>query len=204
MALEALSKNQTIDVGVQEYEQTGFFIARENLKLADLFLRSGQKRALKGEMAKAQQQQESNSKAQQEAAINIQKEKQATLQMEAQTKSTIEMALSQNRQKEVILQGIFGIFQKGTPMPEELKELSNEIIKNVGMPLFAQNQQIQQQLEQQSEDAMKGQEQPQEQQGEQPQQEGSPQDQQQDQQASPEQQQQMQQAQMQQQGQPMQ
>jgi acyl CoA:acetate/3-ketoacid CoA transferase alpha subunit len=32
-------------------------------------------------------------------------------------------------------------------MPQELSELSQEVIKNVGMPLFAQNQEMQQQMQ---------------------------------------------------------
>lgn len=122
-------------------------IARENLKLADLFLRSGQKRALKGEMQKAQQQSKMNADTQQQAGIAVEQSKQQTLQIELQTKTAIEMALSANKQKETLMQGIFGIYQKGIPMPAELQDLANEIIKNVGIPLFAQNIQMQQQMQ---------------------------------------------------------
>ena len=121
-------------------------IARENLKLADLFLRGGQKRALKGEMEKAQQQSKMNADTQQQAGIAVEQSKQQTLQIELQTKTAIEMALSANKQKETLMQGIFGIYQKGIPMPAELQDLANEIIKNVGIPLFAQNMQMQQQI----------------------------------------------------------
>ena len=47
--------------------------------------------------------------------------------------------LSENKQKEVILTGIFGIYQKGLQMPSELKGLETEILRNVALPLFAQN-----------------------------------------------------------------
>ena len=125
-------------------------IARENLKLADLFLRGGQKRALKGEMQKAQQQSKMNADTQQQAGLAVEKAKQETMQMELQTKTAIEMALSANKQKETLMQGIFGIYQKGIPMPAELQDLAKEIINNVGIPLFLSNQQSQQQYAQQA------------------------------------------------------
>ena len=59
--------------------------------------------------------------------------------MEVGMKSEMELALSAERQKETILNGIFSIYAKGTPMPAELQGLTKEIITNVGLPLFAQN-----------------------------------------------------------------
>lgn len=59
--------------------------------------------------------------------------------MEIQKKGQIETALSMQRQKETILTGIFGIYQKGIPMPQELKMLEAEVLQNVALPLFAEN-----------------------------------------------------------------
>lgn len=114
-------------------------IARENVKLAELYFRQGQKRAIKGEAEKSQKQQEQNGKIQQDAAVAAEEAKSKSMQMEIQMKSQIEIILSSEKQKEIILAGIFGIYQKGVAMPPELQSLSKEIIQNVGLPLFAQN-----------------------------------------------------------------
>ena len=64
----------------------------------------------------------------------------------------METALSAAKQKEIILTGIFGIYAKGVPMPAELQGLTNEIIKNVGLPLFAENIQNQQAIQEGAEE----------------------------------------------------
>jgi len=130
-------------------------IARENIKLAEIYYRQGQKRAIKGRAEQAQQQSEMNGKIQQESGIAVEKEKQNTMAAEVSMKSQLELALAAEKQKEIILTGVFGIYAKGVPMPPELQSLTQEIITNVGLPLFAQNmanaQAIQQGAEEQQE-----------------------------------------------------
>jgi len=89
------------------------------------------------------------------------------MQDEVEAKGMIESLMSKEKQKEIILTGIFGIYQKGVPMPPELTGLRDEIIKNVGIPLFAQNveavsqmQQAQQQPDNEQQENMTGQQEP--------------------------------------------
>lgn len=126
-------------------------IARENVKLAEIYMRGGQKRAIKGRMDQAEHQAKMNADAQQQSAVVAEEEKRKSLEMEMTVKAQVEGALSEAKQKEVILTGIFGIYQKGVPMPPELQGLAQEIIKNVGLPLFAQNVQAEQQMQEAAE-----------------------------------------------------
>ena len=139
-------------------------IAKKDTQLAENYFRQGQKRAFKGQMEQAQHQSEMNSKAQQESAVVAEQEKRKSLEMEIQVKSEMETALSAAKQKEIILQGIFGIYAKGVPMPAELQGLTDEIIKNVGLPLFAENVQNQQAMQEGAEDQQMAQQQEMEQQ----------------------------------------
>ena len=123
-------------------------IAKENIKLADTYMRNGQKRAIKGRAEQAQQQSKMNTDNQVASGQAVEQAKQQTMQAEMSIKGEMEKMLSEARQKEVILTGIFGIYQKGVPMPDELKALTQEIITNVGIPLFADNIQMKQQIQQ--------------------------------------------------------
>jgi hypothetical protein len=142
-------------------------VANEDVKLAEQLFYQGQKKMLLYEEKMAQQNSEMNAKAQQDSiAIKSQMDSQAK-QMEIQMKTELETALSKDRQKEIILTGIFGIYQKGVPMPAELTALSQEIIQNVGLPLFAENIANQQAIQEAAE-AQQQQSQEQQQGGEQP------------------------------------
>ena len=140
-------------------------VAKEDVTLAEVLLRQGQKRMYLESMQKAQQQSEMNAQIQMQSAQAAEMEKRKTMEMELQTKAQIEAMVSREKQKETILSGIFGIYQKGMQIPESLKALESEIINNVALPLFAENMAIQQQMsggaeEEQPEE--QGQEEPQE------------------------------------------
>lgn len=116
-------------------------IAREDAKLAETLFRQAQKKMLISQQQQAAQQSQMNAQIQMQAAQASEQEKRNTLQMEVESKGQLEVLLSKERQKETILQGIFGIYQKGLAVPETLKGLEAEILQNVAMPLFAENQQ---------------------------------------------------------------
>lgn len=126
-------------------------IARDNIKLAEQYLRAAQSRAIRGKAKEAQRQSEMNAQIQAEAGKSVEIEKRKTLQEEIMVKSQLELALSQNKQKQTILDGIFSIYAKGTPMPQELAPLAQQVILNVGLPLFNQNQQTVQGMQEQAE-----------------------------------------------------
>mgnify|MGYP006266490717 CR=1 FL=1 len=114
-------------------------VAKEDVTLAEVLLRQGQKRMYASQMEKAQQQSQMNAQIQVQAAQAAEEQKRQTLALEMQVKSQMEEMVSKEKQKQAILTGIFGIYQKGMPMPDALKSLEAEIIQNVAMPLFAEN-----------------------------------------------------------------
>jgi hypothetical protein len=127
-------------------------IAKKDVQLAEAYFRTGQKRAIEGRMKQAEHQSKMNADAQTQSAVAAEEEKRKSLEMEMTVKTQMETALSAAKQKEIILEGIFGIYAKGVPMPAELQGLTNEIIKNVGLPLFAENIQNQQAIQEGAEE----------------------------------------------------
>lgn len=114
-------------------------VAREDAKLAETLFRQGQKKMLLHQQNMAAQQSQMNAESQIKSSQAAEQEKRISVDMEIQKKGQIETALSMQRQKEVILSGIFSIYQKGIPMPQELKLLEAEVLQNVALPLFAEN-----------------------------------------------------------------
>ena len=123
-------------------------IAEENVKLAEQFLRQGQRRALIGKEKQSAQQSKMNADNQQQAGIAVEKEKQNSIQIEISMKTQLETILSNNKQKEAILHLFAGIYAKGLPVPDNLKQLEAELIQNLGLPLLANNIQTEQQMQQ--------------------------------------------------------
>lgn len=128
-------------------------VAKEDLALAEILLRQGQKKMYVESMRKAQMQSEMNAQIQMQAAQAAEEQKRLTMQMEMETKAQIQNLTSKEKQKETILSGIFGIYQKGLPVPESLKALESEIIQNVALPLFAENIAAQEMADQAQEQA---------------------------------------------------
>jgi hypothetical protein len=154
-------------------------LAKDNVKLAHLLFRQGQKKMLLDRQNQAAQNSQMNAQAQQES-LKIKAEADGQLmQQELTMKGQLESVMSESRMKETILKGVFDIYSKGVQMPSELDALSKEIIQNVGLPLFAQNlmaaEQVQQEEEAIAQQEQQGQEeqgQPQEEMQEQMQEEG--------------------------------
>lgn len=128
-------------------------MAKENVKLAELFYRQAQKRALKGESDQAQQNSQMNMQAQQASAQQKARADAQQLQREMQMKGQLSNAESNNRKEEIMLNGFMGIYSKGIPVPAELKEVESFMIKNVGIPLFMKNIDNEQQVNKQAQQA---------------------------------------------------
>jgi hypothetical protein len=114
-------------------------IAGEDVKMAEALFRQGTKKMLIWKQQTAQQNQDANYKAQVESARVGEQEKRETMKEELRTKGITELMISKEKQKEIVLQGLFGIYQKGLPIPAQLQEVEADMIKNVGIPLFSEN-----------------------------------------------------------------
>jgi len=114
-------------------------VAKEDVKLSEALFRQGTKKMILHQQETAAQNQKATFDAQHDAAVTGETEKRKTMTAEVQMKGQIESMISKEKQKEIILSGIFGVYQKGIQMPTELKELEAEMIKNVAIPLFAEN-----------------------------------------------------------------
>lgn len=114
-------------------------IAREDVKLAEQYYNVAMKKMLQSQLQQAKDNQDATFKAQVESGKTAEIEKRKTMQQEVSMKGDIETKISKEKQREIILQGIFGVYQKGLQMPQELKGLEAEMIRNVAIPLFAEN-----------------------------------------------------------------
>lgn len=135
-------------------------IAKENVELAELYFRQGQKRYLKSEQEIAQQNSQQNAEIQQQSIM-----------AKAQSDMTLEARRNAAKQKEIVLQGLFDLAKANIPVPAALNPIVNELIQNIQMPLVAENDQIEQAMAQQAEQQAQQAEQQQMEQGQMAQQE---------------------------------
>jgi len=120
-------------------------IAKEDVKLAELFYRQTLKRMNKSELQKAQQNAEQTFKGQQESAQAAEAAKRQTMKDEIAMKGDIENMMSKERQKEILMTGIMNMRGKGVDLGG-WAAVEQELIRNVGVPLFAENIQNEQSL----------------------------------------------------------
>jgi hypothetical protein len=158
-------------------------IAKEDVKLAEEYYRISMKKMLETQQAQAMQNQQMTIQGQMQSAQMAEEEKRKSLEMELAIKKQISDLQTNNDLKKAMVTGLFGIYEKGLPVPAELKALESEIIQNIGLPLFAENivnaDQMQQQMAmaqeaQQQQAQEEGQSQEEEQEAEQMQGQGEP------------------------------
>ena len=113
-------------------------IAQQDLKLAEEYYYQCMKNMLATKQAQAEQNQQATFKAQHDSAVTAEKEKRKTMKEEVSMKGQIEGMTSKEKQKEIILTGIFGMREKGVDLGG-WSNVEQEMIKNVGIPLFAEN-----------------------------------------------------------------
>lgn len=114
-------------------------IAKEDTTLAEEYFRLAMKRMLQSKIEQARENQMITFKGQEDSGKAIEIEKRKSLSMELKIKKSISDTESNNKIKQEMVMGVFQIYAKGLQMPPELKGLETEIIKNVGLPLFAEN-----------------------------------------------------------------
>lgn len=121
-------------------------VAKEDVKLGELLFRQAQKKMLLHQQQTAQQNQQQTIDGQIKSAQTSEIEKRKSMIKEVTMKGQIEGMVSQEKQKEALITGFMGALQKGVVIPAEWKGVEAEVIKNVAIPLFAQNIQNMQML----------------------------------------------------------
>ena len=114
-------------------------IAKEDVKLAEEYYRISMKKMIETQQQQAMQNQQMTIQGQMQSAQLAEQEKRKSLQEELAVKKQISDAQTNNELKKVMVTGLFGIYEKGLPIPEELKALQAEIIQNIALPLFSEN-----------------------------------------------------------------
>jgi len=125
-------------------------IAKENTKLASIYFRNSMKRMIRSEAEKAQQQSEQNAQIQAQAA---QQKAKGDMDLQAQ-KLDAEKQLAEYKalqdMKVAIVTGSFTIAAKGVDaqMPAWLAPILTQLVPNLTIPIAAENQMYQQQIQQ--------------------------------------------------------
>lgn len=116
-------------------------LAEDDVKMAELYMRQCQKKMWAAQQQAAAQQSQMNAKAQQDSLKMKAQTDQDLEQLKAQLESQKNQDLSRAKKEELFIQGIFAVWTKGGVLPQELAGVANELVTNVGLPLFAANQQ---------------------------------------------------------------
>lgn len=119
-------------------------IAKENVKLGELYLRNSMKRMIRSESQKSQQQSEQNAQVQQQAALlKAQSDKQLQNDKLETEKQLAEFKALQDIKREIVI-GSFAIAAKSEnpTMPAWLAPILTQLIPNLTIPLAQENQMI--------------------------------------------------------------
>lgn len=119
-------------------------IAEDSIDLASVYFRRAQKKAINGAEEKANRQSDYNANAQAKSGLQV-----AAANKEVEImKGENELALAKEKQREIVIQGLFGIYQKGLSVPDSIKAVEGEIVHNILLPIFSENAAMKQQASQ--------------------------------------------------------
>lgn len=124
-------------------------IAKENVKLGELYLRNAMKRMIRSESEKAQQQSEQNAQVQAQAAQQKAQGDMALLQTQNQMKAIEIDTQSKAKKEAIVLEGYFELAKAGIPLPSEMRQIISLLVPNISLPLAQDNKDIMQSIMQQ-------------------------------------------------------
>ena len=124
-------------------------IAKEDVKLAELFYNHAMKKMIRTKQEEAAKNSEMNAQIQQ-----------VSMQAKAEGDKQLEDAKSKAKDRNTLLAGALELMKAGVPVTSELQSIFNGVIQNVGMPLMMENQQMQQQIMEMQQQQMQQQQQP--------------------------------------------
>ena len=147
-------------------------IAKEDVKLAELYYNNAIKKMKRYLQEQSQMQQEQNAQVQAAAAQQKAQGDKELSDMELQGKMALQQEQGTTEKQVVMLTSILKMYelsiQNGTKLPAELQPLATQVLTNVALPVAMQNQQMVQALNAPPSDQQMQQQGPQEEQGEQP------------------------------------
>lgn len=137
MMNQVILSNQDILQFIDPFQLTR--VAKENVKLAEMMFRQGQKKMIIYQAQMQQQNQQATIQGQIQSAQAAEQAKQESTAQEIQLSQSKETALAKERQKEALINGFMGALGKGVVIPTEWKQVEMELIRNIALPLFAEN-----------------------------------------------------------------
>jgi len=129
----AIAANPQFVVYIDPFKITR--IAKENVKLAELYYKQAMKRMIKTEQEIASKNSQENAQIQQ-----------ASMQAKADGDKQLEDAKNKAKDRNTLLAGAFELLKTGVPVSTELQSILNGVIENVGLPLMMENQQMKQEI----------------------------------------------------------
>jgi len=128
-------------------------MAKDNIKLAEIYFRNAQKRMIQGESKKAEDNARMNAEAQQQSLQAKGEIDNQLKQMEAQVEMEKQKMMGDAQSKNTVLAGFMKMVSEGLEIPAYLRPLANATFESVALPAMVSNQQerdrIQQQMQQQ-------------------------------------------------------
>lgn len=128
-------------------------IAKDNIKLAEVYFRNAQKRMIQGEQQKAAENARMNAEAQQQSLAMKGEFDMQLKQTEAQIDIEKQKMVGDAQNKNTVLAGFMKMVSEGVEIPAYLRPLANATFESVALPAMIANQQerdrIQQQMQQQ-------------------------------------------------------
>lgn len=117
-------------------------IAKENVKLAEVYYHNSMKKMRRSLQEQAQRQQEDNAKIQ---VASSQAKAESDFKLE-RAKASLEIMKSDAQSKasneSALLSGLLELYKAAVPIPPELAQLKNLVFTNVGLSLQAENKQM--------------------------------------------------------------
>jgi hypothetical protein len=135
-------------------------IAKEDVKLAEVYMRNAMKKMIRMEAQKAQQQSEQNAQVQAQAAQMKAQGEMQLFQAQSQMKALEIGEQSKAKKEEIVLAGYFELVKNGIQLPPEFRQIVNQLVPNISIPLGMQNKQMVQGIVEQSESQEQEMEQP--------------------------------------------
>lgn len=117
-------------------------IAKEDVKLAELYYKNSMKRMRRSLEEQSAKQQEQNAQVQAAAAQQKAQGDMQLLQEQNQMKAIELDTQSKNKKEEIVLQGYFELLKAGVQMPIEMRQIINALVPNIAFPIDQENKEM--------------------------------------------------------------